>query len=285
MANQRVRAGVCLACSLVALLLPMQDARGASTESHELMGTWQLVYAESDGKPTPAERIQNIRVVIGESTHSVYIGEQEIAHNVSFTIDQTANPKTTEDTLNEGADRGKKILGIYRLDGDTLTSCVGGIDKDRPNEFATSPGSGVTLRVFRRVREGEDPGQSRIRDELIRLSGIWEFGPGLADGIATNPEARAGVRLKVMGDQFILDDPMQGIDRGSFTVDPSQCPKTVVIRHLEGPLKGRVARGLYEIDGDVFRICVPLGESDPPTELKAGAGSGHALQELRRIKP
>jgi uncharacterized protein (TIGR03067 family) len=116
-------------------------------ELAKLKGTWQLVSAETDGVKLPAEQVKQIRVIIQEGKHSVYFGEKVVADGVEFHIDPSASPKTTEDTLKDG----KKIRGIYKLEGDTLTSCVAAPDKERPSEFTGKKGSGYTLRVFKRT--------------------------------------------------------------------------------------------------------------------------------------
>ena len=99
-----------------------------------------------DGKVTPEDVVKKVRVVIKGGKHSVYFGDEVAAKEIPFTVDPTKNPKTTVDTLPDA----KEIKGIYKLDGDTLTSCVAEAGKDRPSEFASKPGSGHTLRVFKR---------------------------------------------------------------------------------------------------------------------------------------
>jgi uncharacterized protein (TIGR03067 family) len=132
---------------LICLTTPILAA-DADDELAKLAGTWQLVSAVRDGKETPEEVVSEIRVVIKEGKHSVYFGNDVVAKEIPFVVDATKEPKETTDTLPDG----KTIKGIYMLDGDTLTSCVAEPDKDRPTEFASKPGSGHTLRVFKRVK-------------------------------------------------------------------------------------------------------------------------------------
>lgn len=143
--------GLVIATNQAPLLGQKVDDR-VEKELQLFQGTWQLVSAETDGKKAPEDRVEKIRVKIVGNRHTVSFGDDVIAHNILFEIDPTSTPKKVTDTLEEGPDKGKQILGIYKLEADTLTSCVGGVGKDRPTEFSAKPGSGYTLRVFRRVK-------------------------------------------------------------------------------------------------------------------------------------
>lgn len=124
------------------------DKDAARAEVKNLEGTWQLVSAVKDGKTTPEDIVKKIRVVIKGGKHSVHFGDEVAVKEIPFAVDPTRNPKTTVDTL----PGGKEIKGIYKLEGNTLTSCVAEAGKDRPSEFVSRPGSGHTLRVFKRVQ-------------------------------------------------------------------------------------------------------------------------------------
>jgi uncharacterized protein (TIGR03067 family) len=256
----------------------------ATDDRMQIKGTWQLVYAETEGKLAPVERIRNVRVEINEGTHSVYFGDQRVAHDVRFTMDPQAKPKTTDDTLNDGPEAGKQIHGIYELDGDTLISCVAKVGQDRPGEFAARPGSGHTLRVFKRVRTDEPSSAKAVREELMRFGGTWRFAIYEIDGRRPQIAERAKDRLILRGDRWELMSP-EGDSRGFYKVDPTRMPKTIEISFTDGTAKGATLRGIYELTGDTYKVCINLGGGPLPKEFATSQGSQRALEVLNRQNP
>lgn len=253
-------------------------------ELARLQGTWQLVYAETEGKATPGERVRTVRVEVKGNSHSVYIGDQRVVHDVSFTMDPTAMPKTTDDTINDGPEKGKQIHGIYELEGDTLASCVAKVGQERPTKFATTPGSGHTLRVFKRVRPDEDPKEKAVRDELIRFGGTWRFAELEVGGTKIPAGTLAGPRLILQGDRFLSIDPRE-TSTGYYKIDPTRVPKTIDVVFTSGSPKGTTVRGIYELTDDTYKTCISLDDQQRPQRFESKPGSKVALEVLKKEMP
>jgi uncharacterized protein (TIGR03067 family) len=59
-------------------------------------------------------------------------------------------------------------------------------------------------------------------------------------------------------------------EQGTMKLDPSKTPKTIDIQITEGNDKGKTQLGVYEVDGDTFKLCVgQAGGTDRPTAVEA----------------
>jgi len=217
----------------------------------------------------------------------VTFGDQVVAHEVKFTLDPTTHPKSTEDTLEEEPNKGKKIRGIYLLEGDSLTSCVGAIDGPRPTEFSSKPGSGQSLRRFQRVKTvaAAKPGTTEGANakEYRAFEGTWRTVSIRAEGKDLPAERFKTSRLICKGRDFTAIND-KGTTRGTFLVDAIKSPKTMDITIIDGATKGVIYRGIYELKGDTYKLCSSPTGKDRPKEFDSKPGSGYILQVLEREK-
>jgi uncharacterized protein (TIGR03067 family) len=141
-----------LAAGLAAAQAPKEGAGGK--ERKLLAGTWRAAAYVLDGKVLPAENLENLRLVFdAEGKFKVQnAGKTILAGSVQ--IDPDKKPRTMDITYSEGDPKGQTSRAIYELDGDTLRMCCAAFGKARPTEFASKPGSGISLMTYKREKSG-----------------------------------------------------------------------------------------------------------------------------------
>jgi uncharacterized protein (TIGR03067 family) len=73
--------------------------------------------------------------------------------------------------------------------------------------------------------------------------------------------------------------------RGTFTIGLGVTPKRIDMTFTGGPEAGKTVLGVYELDGDTYKVCVGLSGRGRPEGFASEPGSGHALEVLKREKP
>ena len=122
----------------------------ASAQPPKLDGAWTAVSAERDGKP--AEDVVGNRLTFAGDAF-VIEREGKTIYRGTYKADANAKPARFDFTHTDGALKGKRWLGLYALEGDTLRTVDNAPDmaKPRPGAFAAGPGSGYVLIVFKRA--------------------------------------------------------------------------------------------------------------------------------------
>ena len=138
---------------LVATVLIAADgpSNPAKDEHMKLNGTWVIESVTRDPREQKPDEGKGIRCVIKDEKVVVKLpGEAISSGELVIKIDPTRNPKTMDLSPN-----GEKetVRAVYELAGDTLRVCWGSDNgKERPAEFASTPGSGHTLVVLKREK-------------------------------------------------------------------------------------------------------------------------------------
>jgi uncharacterized protein (TIGR03067 family) len=128
---------------------PKPAARGADkgadkkTDKDKIQGTWTLVSEESGGKRPEKEKLKKVQWVFEGDKYKVAGGKAAWGR---FKLDPGQDPKTIDLT----DPKGREGLGIYKLEGDTLT--VSHAKGERPTEFTTKEGDKHVVVVFKRVK-------------------------------------------------------------------------------------------------------------------------------------
>jgi uncharacterized protein (TIGR03067 family) len=117
-------------------------------DAKKLFGAWQSTGVER-GREKPS--VHDARITFDYTHVTLHDGGRTT--EADYRLDPEKVPKQIDLTLTEGENKGEKVLGIYRLEGDTLTLCLGERGRGRPDRFKAEgePGRRLPLR-FERVQ-------------------------------------------------------------------------------------------------------------------------------------
>ena len=119
-------------------------------------GTWIATSSTFDGQKAPEDIVHSIKRIVTDD-HVVWQRDGKQFAGTKIALDSTNEPNTIDVIPDGGRNRGERILGIYKLDRDTLTICMAGPGRPRPKEFKAEKGSGWTLQTFAREKPTNPP--------------------------------------------------------------------------------------------------------------------------------
>ena len=266
-----------------------------------LEGTWAFREMEIDGQAMPLAGLESPRLFIDgdrfrmESPEATYEG--------LFGIDIERTPQTIDIDFIEGPEAGNRSEGIFELDGDRLTFCLGVVGASRPTDFVSRPGSGHALERLARIEHARPAGvdggtplppepppplgdSSAFSDEitplLAKLQGDWlptelvNAGQKLAPALlAYGSRTMIGAETKVVfGGQTMV--------HAKVRIDDSVSPIAVDYLNLAGGKRGSVSLGIMEWTGDEVVFCMAAAGAPRPSEFSCEKGSGRILSRWRR---
>jgi uncharacterized protein (TIGR03067 family) len=259
-----------------------EPKRDAGDDRDRLQGSWTMVSVVIDGMAVPGEYARTGRLEVAGDRYAVTLG---VTIASTFRLDSTKTPRQADFTFTDGPQKGQTVRGIYEIDGATYRLCRGlRPEVERPGQFDCPADSGRMLVVWKRAQQAGGDKEAAIREELARFEGSWQFDSMEAEGKAVPLESFKGIRLVLKGDRFTMTEPVATYG-GTYTVDPIARPKTIDVTFTEGPEKGKTSYGIYELDGDTYKVCIGLVGKPRPTEFASKPGSGHVLEVLKREKP
>jgi uncharacterized protein (TIGR03067 family) len=130
-------------------LAPAADEK--ADDNKALQGTWVYESLEWQGKKFTADQIKSTTITFDGDKVTMKIGDK-VTMSGTFKVDSTKSPKAIDFTVTEGEGKGNVLLGIYKFDGETITTCMNLGGTERPKEFKSTEVSGTTVAVARRKK-------------------------------------------------------------------------------------------------------------------------------------
>src|SRR4051812_5683667 len=96
-----------------------------------LQGAWRAVRIVKGGNPVPDELAATVRYIFDDDRVILMEGDQRAGEGV-IRLDPASDPKAFDFTATKGPQMGTTALGIYRVEVDSLTMCLG---NERPSHF------------------------------------------------------------------------------------------------------------------------------------------------------
>ena len=119
--------------------------------------------------------------------------------------------------------------------------------------------------------------------ELKKFQGAWAFESVETGGKEVPAAEFKGITVTFEGDKYTVKKGDEVIQAATQKLDPSKSPKTLDVTVAEGPNKGAVMLGIYEISGDTLKVCFDPEGKKRPTEFKSASGS-QTLVVHKRVK-
>ncbi len=144
-----------LAIGFLSIALSLaEDSSAVKKDMAGLQGEWTLVSGTADGQPMAEGMVKQMKRVCKGDEVTVTMGTQVIL-KAKISVDPEKKPKTIDYDMTGGVNAGKKQLGIYELDGDSLKSCFAAPGAERPADFTNKEGDRRTLTVWKRKSSSE----------------------------------------------------------------------------------------------------------------------------------
>jgi uncharacterized protein (TIGR03067 family) len=128
------------------------DKADLEKEVKKFQGAWTFESSEAGGQQLPAGELKELVITFAGDKHTIKKGDQVVQVGVQK-LDPSKSPKAIDVNMTEGPNKGKVLLGIYEISGDTLKVCFDPEGKKRPTEFKSSPGSENFVNVHKRVKK------------------------------------------------------------------------------------------------------------------------------------
>lgn len=269
-----------------------------------LEGTWAFARLEVDGQSMPTSASGDSRLLIDGDRFRME--SPEANYEGLFDIDIEQSPHTIDIDFVDGPEAGNHSAGIFELDGDRLTICLGFAGVIRPSAFATTHGSGHALEHLTRADHARPAGvdggtpppktadqvkassseaetfTDEITPALAMLQGEWiptdlvtAGQPLAANMLSYGSRTFTGAETKVVfGGQTMV--------HAKVKINAAASPIEVDYLNLAGPKPHTISRGLMQWIGDEVVICMGAPGAPRANDFTCAKGSGRTLSRWKR---
>jgi uncharacterized protein (TIGR03067 family) len=256
------------------------------TDLERLQGTWTVTSLEMDGQMMDSADGAHI-VIKKDAFKSVGMGA---TYEGVVEIDERKKPKSFDLKFTKGAEKGNRNLGIYKLDDDVWTICLATRGERRPRKFLTESGSGIALETLVRGRPSKTKAKPSSKASALpqnptdasptEIEGEWVMVSAVFNGAAMEDSMVKWCKRVTTGNVTTVLAGPQTMLKASFTL---QEPNLIDYVNLAGAAKGKAQAGIYQLSGDVLKICMSAPGDPRPTDFASARGDRRSYTVWRRV--
>lgn len=115
-----------------------------------LNGAWIAREATRNGEKIGAEFFEGASVEFADGKYTATLGG--LTEKGTFKVERSRKPHTIDLKASEGQNKGRPMLGIFELDGDTLRFCFNLETRQRPTDFTSTAENKHYVLVYHRKK-------------------------------------------------------------------------------------------------------------------------------------
>ena len=123
----------------------------------------------------------------------------------------------------------------------------------------------------------EAPQDEATKKELEKMQGDWVMVESTHDGKKMSNEDVKLFKRTVKNDRYTITRGGEVIGEGTFKLDPTKKPKTIEAVRTAGPDKDKPMLGIYEVEGDTYKVCLALPGEERPKAFESKEGTKHTV--------
>jgi uncharacterized protein (TIGR03067 family) len=133
--------------------VPNEDE--AAKALQQLQGIWTLECVEVNGMKIDAQTMKNagqeITLIVMDDKFTLKLKRGDVEGTLK--LDSTKKPRAYDAKGTDPEGNSHETIGVYKIEGNTLTVCYVAAGKVRPTEFKAGAGSEAVIQVFKRSKK------------------------------------------------------------------------------------------------------------------------------------
>jgi uncharacterized protein (TIGR03067 family) len=146
-----MRKGLFVLAAAAILMIAAEDKDETKKELERFKGTWKYESVEIGGEKQDIALFKDASLELDGNKFTYNQGKEKF--HGTFKVDVSKKPKTLDVSFEDGPEKGKGLVGIYELDGDTWKACFDLNGKERPTKFESKKGTMIVLEVLKREKK------------------------------------------------------------------------------------------------------------------------------------